>query len=198
MELIAHRLNRIIDLKKLPKKYGAEVDLRTKGSKIILNHEPYRQGESLENYLSFYNHGTLILNIKESGLEKESIKLAKRYKIKKFFILDSEMPLICTNKKKDNKYFSVRFSEYESVETLKNFVNNVRWVWIDTFKKLPVRKNNTAILKRFKSCLVCPERWGRPSQITLYYKQLRKLNFFPDSIMTGKKYFKIWDKLINR
>ena len=112
MELIAHRLNRIIDLKKLPKKYGAEVDLRTKGSKIILNHEPYRQGESLENYLSFYNHGTLILNIKESGLEKESIKLAKRYKIKKFFILDSEMPLICTNKKKDNKFPEYKFERF--------------------------------------------------------------------------------------
>ena len=41
MELIAHRLNKIKELKKLPKKYGVEIDLRSSGSKIIFNHDSY-------------------------------------------------------------------------------------------------------------------------------------------------------------
>ena len=85
MEIIAHRINKLSQLKVLPKKYGSEIDLRSFGSNIILNHDPYKTGDKLEDYLSNYNHGTLIFNIKESGLEFEVIKLAKKYKIKNFF-----------------------------------------------------------------------------------------------------------------
>ena len=62
MEIIAHKINSIKSLKKLPKKYGSEVDLRTFGSKIILSHDPYLKGDKFEDYLENYNHGTLILN----------------------------------------------------------------------------------------------------------------------------------------
>ena len=94
MELIAHRINQISQLIRLPKKYGSEIDLRSRGSKIILNHDPHKDGDKFENYLSNYNHGTLIINIKESGIENEAIKLAKKYNIKSFFLLDVEMPFI--------------------------------------------------------------------------------------------------------
>ena len=125
MEIIAHRINKLKQLKGLPRKYGSEIDLRTSGSKIILNHDPYKTGDKLEDYLANYDHGTLILNVKESGLEYEAIKLAKKYKIKNFFLLDVEMPLICINKKKINKYMSIRFSEYEPIETVTKFKHNV-------------------------------------------------------------------------
>ena len=103
MELIAHRLNKISELKRLSKKYGAEIDLRTNGSKIILHHDPYKNGEKLENFLSNYDHGTLILNVKESGIENEVIKKVKQFKIRRFFLLDVEMPLICRNNKKGHR-----------------------------------------------------------------------------------------------
>ena len=38
--------------------------------------------------------GTLILNIKESGIEQNVLKLVKRYKIKSYFLLDVEFPYI--------------------------------------------------------------------------------------------------------
>ena len=196
MELIAHRINKIKELKKLPKKYGAEVDLRSYGSKIILNHEPHKSGDKFENYLSNYNHGTLILNIKESGIENEVLKISNKYSIKNFFLLDVEMPYICTNNKRVNKNLSLRYSEYESIETVKKFINNVGWIWIDTFNYLPVNQNVIRTLKKFKSCLVCPERWSRPKDIIRYYKKMKKQNFFPNSIMTSKKYFRKWEKLV--
>ncbi len=195
MELIAHRLNKIKELKKLPKKYGAEIDLRSKGSKIFLNHDPYKNGDTLENYLSNYNHGTLILNIKESGIEKDVIKIAKKFKIKSFFLLDVEIPFIFQNNKNINKNISVRYSEYEPIDTAKRFVNNIGWIWIDTFSTLPLNRNIVSTLRKFKSCLVCPERWGRQKDIKSYYRKMKKINFNPTSVMTAKKYFKIWEKL---
>ena len=35
------------------------------------------------------------------------------------------MPFICKNKKNINKSLSVRYSEYESIDTVKKFINNV-------------------------------------------------------------------------
>ncbi len=198
MELIAHRINSVKKLKKLPKKYGAEIDLRSNGSNIILNHDPHKKGEKLKNFLSYYNHGTLILNIKESGIENEAIKISKKFKIRKFFLLDVEMPFICKNKKNINKSLSVRYSEYESIDTVKKFINNVGWVWIDTFNKLPINKANIKVLKKFKTCLVCPERWNRPQDISLYYKQMKLQKFFPNLVMTSQKNFSRWEKLISK
>ena len=82
MEIIAHKINSIKSLKKLPKKYGSEVDLRTFGSKIVLSHDPYIKGDKLEDYLENYNHGTLILNIKESGIEKDVIRKVRNNNVK--------------------------------------------------------------------------------------------------------------------
>ena len=84
------------------------------------------------------------------------------------------------------------------IKCLKKFTNNVGWVWIDTFKTLPINKKVTTILKKFKSCLVCPERWGRPKDIVKYIHKMKKINFLPDSVMTSKKYIYRWEQLINK
>ena len=105
------------------------------------------------------------------------------------------MPFIFQNNKSVNKDISIRYSEYESIETVKKFVNNVGWIWIDTHKKLPLNKNISNTLKKFKSCLVCPERWGRPKDIRPYFQKMQKINFIPNSVMTAKKYFKTWESL---
>ena len=87
MELIAHRFNKLKNLKKLSSIYGVEIDLRSKGSKIILNHDPFEYGDRFDDFLENYNHGTLILNIKESGLEMDAINAVKNIKLKNFFYL---------------------------------------------------------------------------------------------------------------
>ena len=46
MEIIIHRINSIKKLKKIPKNFGVEIDLRVYQSKIILNHEPFKSGDS--------------------------------------------------------------------------------------------------------------------------------------------------------
>jgi hypothetical protein len=196
MELIAHRLNKINELRQLPKRYGVEIDLRSRGSEIILHHDPYKKGEKFENYLQNYNHGTLILNVKESGIEDDVIKKTKKFGIKDFFLLDVEMPYICKNKKASNKYIALRYSEFEPEYTIKKFTKNVGWVWIDTFTSLPLNLKVKSTLKKFKTCLVCPERWGRPKDIQKYFNLMKRINFFPNSLMTSKNYFRKWENLL--
>ena len=94
MEIIIHQINKIKHLKKIKKIYGVEIDIRTHRSKLILSHDPFYNGDTLENYLENYFHGTLVLNIKESGIENDVLKLIKNFNIKSYFLLDVEFPYI--------------------------------------------------------------------------------------------------------
>ena len=67
MKIIAHRINKIEQLQALPNEYGAEV--RSKGSQLIIHHDPFSDGEDFEEWINHYKHDTLILNVKEEGLE---------------------------------------------------------------------------------------------------------------------------------
>jgi hypothetical protein len=192
MEIIIHRINSIKKLKKIPKNFGVEIDLRVYKSKIILNHEPFKSGDTLDDFLKNYNHGTLILNIKELGIEDQVIKKVKRTKIRSYFLLDVEFPYIFKSIKDRQKNIAIRFSEKESIDTAKMLCKNFKWLWIDTVTRLPLNKKNLDIVKKFKSCVVCPERWGRTSDIEKYKKKMNYLNFKPNAVMTSLKCSQKW------
>lgn len=69
MEFITHRINIIDELKQVPFEYGVELDLRDYGDRLILQHDPFKDGEDFEEYLKHYNHRTMILNIKSERVE---------------------------------------------------------------------------------------------------------------------------------
>ena len=149
MKIIIHRVNKIKELRKIPAKYGVEIDIRSYEKKLVLNHEPASTGDGLNEYLKNFNNSILIANIKEAGIENKVLKLIKKYRIKKYFLLDVEFPFIYNSSNSGEKNISIRFSEKESIETVKNFVNKVNYVWIDTFTKFPINKNNLKILNKF-------------------------------------------------
>ena len=192
MEIIIHRINKIKELKKTPKNFGAEIDIRSQGSELILNHEPFKKGDRLNDYLENYKHKTLVLNLKEAGIEKNVLDLVKKNSIKSYFLLDVEMPYMYSATKRGEKNIAVRFSEYEDIALSEYFKNKLKWVWIDTATKLPLNQSNIKTLSKFKSCLVCPERWGRVKDIAKYKKILKKLNYKPDAVMTSKKCLTNW------
>ena len=66
-------------LRKIPKNYGVEIDVRDYKEKLILNHDPFKNGENLENFLKAYKHGTLIINVKSEFIENRVIQLLKKY-----------------------------------------------------------------------------------------------------------------------
>ena len=134
MILIKHRANRIKDLKKLNKDYGVEIDIRSKGKKLYLHHDPFVKGESFIKWLKYYNHNIIVLNVKEEGLESQIIKILKKNKISNFFFHDQTFSSLLKNMK-DTKV-SIRFSEYEDLKN-KNFLfKKIKWLWCDNFNKI--------------------------------------------------------------
>ena len=149
MEIIIHRVNKLDELIKLPQNFGAEIDIRSKDSKLILNHVPFKNGCNLVDYIDNYKHGTLVLNIKESGIEDEVLKIIKSKSIKSYFLLDVEMPYLYSSSKNGNKNIAVRLSEFESIKTVEYFNNLVDWVWIDTVNILPIKNETLPIISNF-------------------------------------------------
>lgn len=194
MELIIHRINTIEELKQIPRKYGCEVDVRTNGSKLILNHDPLTKGDDFVDYLDEYKNKTLVLNIKESGIEDTVLKEVRLRDIKSYFLLDVEFPYLYSASKKGERNIAVRFSEMEPIENLELFKDMIDWAWIDTINYLPITIDNSKILKNIKTCLVCPSRWGRPRDIDKIKQFLSTIDYKPNFVMTESKYLENWKK----
>lgn len=194
MEIIVHRVNDINRLKQIPKKLGVEIDIRAEGDDLILNHEPGKPGDSFIEFLEHYEHGTLVLNIKEAGIEKQVIGLVKQFRISSYFLLDVEMPFVYRAKHDGIRDLAIRYSEYEPIALAQYFSGSFEWVWIDTTSCLPLDKDVIQTLQKYKSCLVCPERWGRPEDIAAYIQQMKKLNYKPNAVMTAVQCVMEWER----
>ena len=194
MHYIAHRINELENLRKLPTAYGAEIDLRDRGERLILQHDPFKDGEDCEPFFAQYHHGTLILNIKSERIEFRILELINKYKITNYFLLDCSIPMIVTLSKQGENKIAVRYSEFESIETVLNFAGLVSWVWIDCFTKLPCDRAALEKLKAagFKLCLVSPELQGRPEDLPDYKNQLVQEGFKFDAICTKLHNIAAW------
>ncbi|HLB59385.1 MAG TPA: hypothetical protein VJL87_04815 [Bdellovibrionota bacterium] len=165
MDIVRHRINTLNDLKELPEGIGAEVDLRSFGEQIILNHEPFLSGDSFGDFLGVWvkkKRGVLILNPKEDGLEAQILSLLQQFDVSNFFFLDLTLPTIVRLAVKQGiSKIAVRLSEYEPIEGVLKFAGHVEWVWVDSFSGEPT---DPVLLKKlngkFKTCLVSPELQG--------------------------------------
>ena len=136
MEIIAHRINTIKQLKNLRTNFGAEVDIRTNNNELVIGHEPFSNYINFNDWISEYKHRTLILNVKEDGLEDILLLKMKLHNIKKFFLLDQGFPYLVKTINNGEKRCSIRFSEYESINTALSLKGKVEWVWVDFFHKI--------------------------------------------------------------
>jgi hypothetical protein len=196
MQIVAHRINTVERLRRLPSHFGVELDLRAMGSHIILNHDPFKGGERFVDFLCEYRHGLMVLNIKEAGIENEVLRLVRERGITDFFLLDIEFPYLYCATRKGERALAMRYSEDESIETVLNYQGLADWVWIDTISQLPLNPYIIKQLEGFKTCLVCPERWGRPEDITKYRREMLNLGFKPTAVMTNADYFDQWCSLV--
>jgi len=193
-QFIAHRVNTIAELKKIPKECGVEIDLRDEGGNLILAHDPFTSGENFEEYLKMYNHGTLILNIKSERVEFNILPLLKKYDVKDYFFLDSSFPMIYQLVLQGERNIAVRFSEYEGLDSVMSMKAKVRWVWVDCFTKLPIDQSSFTTLKEagFKLCLVSPELQGRKEDLKKYKQYLCDQNIVFDAICTKAHNISEW------
>lgn len=192
MLYIKHRINTTSDLRAVPQHMGIEVDIRCEKNKLILQHDPFCEGEYFEDFLKEYKHAFIVLNVKSEGIEKETLLLLKEYNLKDYFFLDLSFPSLIKLSKGGEKNIAVRFSEYESIEQSISLKNMVKWVWVDCFNNLPIDDRNYEMLKKhFKLCIVSPELQNHSTdRISEFKKVLSKYDI--DAICT--KVPEIWEK----
>lgn len=186
MIYLAHRINSVKELCLVPQKFGVEIDIRTFANQLVLAHDPYEEGELLDSFLVLYRHRFLILNIKCEGIEFKVIELLKKYSIENYFFLDSSFPMIVKMVNKGISNIAIRFSEYESIQTLKHFKDKIEWVWVDCFSKFPLNKTNVQMIQNwgYKICIVSPDLVGRPDDIDTYVKKMIDLKLSATAICT--------------
>lgn len=200
MKLISHRRNTIAELQATDRKYGIEVDIRSQGQKLIIHHDPFVAGESFDAWIEAYQHGTLILNVKEEGLEARLIALMASKGIEDYFFLDQSFPFLVKWSRTGERRCAVRVSEFEFIETALTLAGKVSWVWVDCFTKFPLSEDDARRLKNagFKLCLVSPELQGRDAEteIPLLVSLLRERNITSDAVCTKRP--DLWEKMVSQ
>ena len=197
MEIIVHRINNSKKLRKIPKNYGVEIDVRDYKEKLILNHDPFKNGENLENFLKAYKHGTLIINVKSEFIENRVIQLLKKYNIKKYFFLDSSYPVIFNFIKKGFKNFAIRISDYESMDNAFKIYPKFKWIWLEIFNELNLSKKEILFLRKkdIKVCFVSPELHNKKNynKVKSWIKR-KKINI--SAVCVKKEFLNNWIKAL--
>lgn len=199
MIYVAHRINKVEELKKVPSEYGVEIDLRDWQDRLILQHDPFKGGQDFEEYLQHYHHALMVLNIKSERIEHEVLRLLKKYKITDYFFLDSSFPMIYLLSRQGESNSALRFSEFEGMDTILAMKGRVKWVWVDCFSKLPLDGKKYGILKQagFKLCLVSPELQKHEHDIEVYRNFLINEGIVFDAVCTKMRNIGKWQTLKN-
>ena len=155
---------------------------------MLIHHDPYEEGESFEAWLDAYQHGTLILNVKEEGLESQLLGMLRARGIERFFFLDQSFPFLIKTARTGESRCAVRVSEYESLDTALALRGLVQWVWVDCFTRFPLTSDDARRLHDagFKLCLVSPELQGRAAEVEIpaLRAQLQALGLDVDAVCT--------------
>lgn len=187
MEIISHRRNSIEELKRTSPLHGVEVDIRSDGEDLIISHDPFRSGVGFSSWLGHYKHGTLIVNVKEEGLEQRVIRLLELHGVTNFFFLDQSFPFLLRWARRGERRCAVRVSEFESIETALSVSHLVDWVWLDMFTPVLPNVNIIRGLKSagLKVCLVSPELQSHSqSEIELLRPRFSELRREIDAVCT--------------
>lgn len=187
--MIAHRRNRVAELRDTATDQGVEVDIRSFGNRLVVHHDPYVEGEAFEDWIEAYRHGTLILNVKEEGLEARLIDVMAAKGIERFFFLDQSFPFLIRTARAGERRCAVRVSEFESIETALAVAPLIDWAWVDCFTRFPLDGEATRRMADagLRLCLVSPELQGRStSEVADMRRLLDREGIVPDATCTKR------------
>jgi hypothetical protein len=177
---------------------GIEFDIRDSAGRIIVQHDPYKEGQLFDEFASCCDPAKFyIVNVKSEGIETEAIRILDSYGCRKFFLLDCSIPMIIKLGRAGETRIAARFSEYESIETVIALSPYIQWVWVDVFTRLPL---TSQIQERFharglKLCLVSPELQAQPEKIEPYKEELRTAAIRIDAVCTKIHNRSTWSPL---
>lgn len=162
-----HRVNSIEALEATAPGLGIEFDLRSDGDRIVVTHDPFTDGPTLEEFLPHVGQRPCIFNVKCEGIEERTIALADANGVKDFFFLDLSIPAAAKLARKGERRIAMRYSELEPAEFAMAWAGKATWLWVDCFTRFPVQGESaaadttwTTLANAFRLCLVSPELQG--------------------------------------
>jgi len=168
MKIYRHRINHSDVLREISPEYGVEIDIRSIGRDLILEHDPFITGELFSEWLKSWNGQSLILNVKEDGLEERILQLLEEFAVKDYFFLDQSFPSMQRLRSQGNQNFAARVSDLEDITTALS--SGANWVWLDSFSgEWEYLINTVDLIARNgqKTCLVSPELQRLDSELEL-------------------------------
>jgi len=170
---------------------GIEFDLRDSNRSLIVQHDACQEGQLFSEFLQFCPLTKVyIVNIKAEGIEEMAIDMLTKHGIHQFFLLDCGMPSIVRLGRKGERRIAIRYSEYESFETVMTIAPFVSWIWIDVFTRLVFTKEQAIKAKQLglRLCLVSPELQGYPEKREDYLHYCLENEISLDAICTKQRY----------
>lgn len=196
MKIIKHRRNTFEELDSTPSQYGIEMDIRSYGTELVVHHEPYIRGPLFSQWLDHFHHGTLILNVKEEGLEERVLELVHQHGIEDYFFLDQSFPFLVKTARGGERRCAVRVSEFESIDTALGIARFIDWAWVDCFTRFPLSGVEATKLQNvgLKLCLVSPELQGFDPDVQIpdIRKFLRREGIAAEAVCT--KHPELWEE----
>lgn len=190
MKIFHHRVNSSAHLAEVPPSDGVEIDLRTINGRIVLQHDPFLEGEEFCAWMKNWRGQELILNVKEDGLEEQLIRILNGFAATNYFFLDQSFPSIMKCLNFGIRDMAVRVSDVEPYQSAIQLPCN--WVWLDCFYGnwdflLTTVPELKAHGKRL--CLVSPELVRSNSEIELGQLQriIRENELYIDAVCTKNK-----------
>ena len=160
-----HRINTLEALASLPADVGLEFDLRSSGNDVLITHDPFTTGPTIEEFFPKIGARPCIFNVKCEGIEERVGKLAAAHGISDYFFLDCSVPAAVKLTRAGERRFAVRYSEMEPKAAALAWAGKAEWLWVDCFKSFPGDDADWLELgKQFRICLVSPELQGHDAE----------------------------------
>ena len=91
---------------------------------------------------------------------------------------------------------SIRYSEFEDLKKIDKLFNSIKWIWLDNFNEIKIKRKFYSFLKKnkVKICIVSPElvKKSRSKEIKKIKSYFEKNKYIVDAVCT--KNSKLWSK----
>jgi hypothetical protein len=176
MRYIAHSVRSAAEVKQLPSWFGVHLEIRDRGSRLIVQPEPFQDGEDLESLLQQFDHSLLVVQVKSEGIAPHVLRVLELFNVQNYMLLGCSPSMRAALREQDEKS-ALRVSDYEPAEWALAQAGHAEWVWVEGLQRGPLARPLYADLKRrFKLCIASPEtQGGAPASIADFARQWHHL-----------------------
>ena len=196
---IAHRQNTKKNLLEIKKNdfHGIEIDLRTDSRKIIIAHDPFKEGLDFIKNIKLFKNYFLLIDVKSTGISRTISKILVKNKIRFLFLNLISQEFAEMIKLGFSRHLFLRFSSYEEFNLNNKILKKINWVWFDFFNNVSIKKREYKYIKKYKKkiCITSPDLLGKDSTaIIKLINHLNKNKIKIDMVCVKKNNIKIWKK----